>query len=346
MQAETAVGLLYETLSRYAKHSSRYKSPNSSEQGSPHCSVASVATSDVSCASVAQQLWLSSTFWRHVMQVDNGIVSPSNRIEAGVLTMPPASPIRRAWYRWKSLRLPWRKKFLVGKYSELHQPSNYDQAHHFLGLDLNGNTYWEFYDVINSGQGRMRRMVQLPSNVPHSDASAAISPAWLQWLRHTRPQAPSLTEQAQDIQRQERMKVLAAQADAKWAAKPSFLDAPGKARGQPLPSMQLKDPGGYTREQAVEDGRAEAAPAQRSAVAGTDPGVGDSSPRTINGADPKTEQETQDTPDQPGKSFKKGERPYTQPKSGAEDPWAKARRPAGEAWQPQAWSPSSLAPKR
>lgn len=27
----------------------------------------------------------------------------------------PTSPLRKAWYRWKSLKLPWRKRFLVGK---------------------------------------------------------------------------------------------------------------------------------------------------------------------------------------------------------------------------------------
>ena len=31
-------------------------------------------------------------------------------------TMPskPLSPIRKAWYKWKALHLPWRKRFLVG----------------------------------------------------------------------------------------------------------------------------------------------------------------------------------------------------------------------------------------
>ncbi|KAM3444793.1 hypothetical protein NHJ13734_001143, partial [Beauveria thailandica] len=37
----------------------------------------------------------------------------------------PIGPIGQAWLRWKSLRLPWRKRFLVG-------------------FDLQGNTYWEF----------------------------------------------------------------------------------------------------------------------------------------------------------------------------------------------------------
>ncbi|KAH0274182.1 hypothetical protein KCU84_g19818, partial [Aureobasidium melanogenum] len=47
--------------------------------------------------------------------------------------------IKQAWYKWKSLRLPWRRKWLVG-------------------ADLSGNTFWEFKDAINAG--RMRRIVQ------------------------------------------------------------------------------------------------------------------------------------------------------------------------------------------
>jgi hypothetical protein len=51
----------------------------------------------------------------HLFHIDITI-SKSTKI---LLTMssPPISPIRRAWYRWKALRLPWRKRFLVGKLS-------------------------------------------------------------------------------------------------------------------------------------------------------------------------------------------------------------------------------------
>lgn len=43
-----------------------------------------------------------------------------------------------------------------------------------------------------------------------------------------------------DIQRQERMKTLAARADARWAAQPSALDAPEKQ--QPAQMLQSRDP--------------------------------------------------------------------------------------------------------
>jgi NADH dehydrogenase [ubiquinone] 1 alpha subcomplex assembly factor 2 len=62
----------------------------------------------------------------------------------------------------------------------------------------------------------------------------------MQWLRHTRFDPPSIAEQQQDLMRQERIKLLAAQADAKWAEKPSALDAPDKQ--QPVQPLQSKDP--------------------------------------------------------------------------------------------------------
>jgi NADH dehydrogenase [ubiquinone] 1 alpha subcomplex assembly factor 2 len=70
----------------------------------------------------------------------------------------------------------------------------------------------------------MRRIVKYTYNVQHSDVK--LSPAWIQWLRHTREQAPSIEEQQQDIVRQEQIKLLAAKADAKWAAQPSYLLPP------------------------------------------------------------------------------------------------------------------------
>tara|TARA_R110002003_G_scaffold25_11_gene1218 strand:- start:2496 stop:2972 length:477 start_codon:yes stop_codon:yes gene_type:complete len=62
----------------------------------------------------------------------------------------------------------------------------------------------------------------------------------MQWLRHTRFEAPTLAEQRQEVMRQERMKVLASQADARWASKPSALDAPDKQ--QPVQMLQSRDP--------------------------------------------------------------------------------------------------------
>jgi hypothetical protein len=81
----------------------------------------------------------------------------------------------------------------------------------------------------------MRRIVQYPPATHYSDLN--ISPQWHQWLRHTRREPPSIAEQSQDLIRQENLKVLSAQADARWAAKPSFLDKPGEGRGQAIPAL-------------------------------------------------------------------------------------------------------------
>jgi NADH dehydrogenase [ubiquinone] 1 alpha subcomplex assembly factor 2 len=93
----------------------------------------------------------------------------------------------------------------------------------FPGQDLHGNTFWEFRDSLSAQQQRMRRIVQYRSLAFHSDVE--VSPQWHQWLRHTRRHPPSLDEQARDVARQQELKVLAAQADARWVAKRSVLDA-------------------------------------------------------------------------------------------------------------------------
>jgi NADH dehydrogenase [ubiquinone] 1 alpha subcomplex assembly factor 2 len=61
----------------------------------------------------------------------------------------------------------------------------------------------------------------------------------MQWLRHTRHDPPSLAEQQANVVRQEQIKVLAARADARWAAVPSALDAPDKQ--QPMQMLESKD---------------------------------------------------------------------------------------------------------
>ncbi|KAI2602797.1 hypothetical protein GGR54DRAFT_644698 [Hypoxylon sp. NC1633] len=134
-------------------------------------------------------------------------------------TAKQIGPIRKAWYQWKALRLPWRKSFLVG-------------------LDLQGNTYWEFQLARGDPSmpdSRLRRIVKYPRSTHYSEVK--VPPQWHQWLRYQRERPPTLSEQATDVARQERVKVLAADADARWDAKPSLLDAPGRERGQPVPPL-------------------------------------------------------------------------------------------------------------
>ncbi|KAJ5440767.1 NADH:ubiquinone oxidoreductase 17.2kDa subunit [Penicillium cf. griseofulvum] len=56
--------------------------------------------------------------------------------------------VNSLWFKWKKLRLPWRKSFLVGE-------------------DLAGNTFWEFKDVMNAARA-MAPMVTTCSTRPPS----------------------------------------------------------------------------------------------------------------------------------------------------------------------------------
>ena len=67
-------------------------------------------------------------------------------------------------------------------------------------------------------------MLQNSPRISYSDID--IPPQWHQWLRYTRPTAPSLQELQHDLIRQQQLKRLATQADERWASKPSVLDAP------------------------------------------------------------------------------------------------------------------------
>ncbi|KXG53097.1 NADH:ubiquinone oxidoreductase, 17.2kDa subunit [Penicillium griseofulvum] len=124
--------------------------------------------------------------------------------------------VNSLWFKWKKLRLPWRKSFLVGE-------------------DLNGNTFWEFKDVMNAA--RYRRIVRFDPKTHFSDVQ--VTPQWHQWLRHVRKDPPSIQEQQQDLVRQAQIKQLARLADERWASKASFLDKP-KTQHE-APSTQINE---------------------------------------------------------------------------------------------------------
>ncbi|POR34042.1 Uncharacterized protein TPAR_05708 [Tolypocladium paradoxum] len=128
------------------------------------------------------------------------------------------------------------------------------------GHDLDGNTYWEFRLTRGADDGaashpeRWRRIVNYPRSTHLSDVT--VGPLWHQWLRHTRPDAPSLAEQQGDVLRQERVKYLAAQADARWEAKPRVMEDPGQAaKRRALPAGQQETDRAVKQEDkpAVED---------------------------------------------------------------------------------------------
>jgi NADH dehydrogenase [ubiquinone] 1 alpha subcomplex assembly factor 2 len=135
--------------------------------------------------------------------------------------------------------------------------------------------------------------------------------------------------------------VLAAQADARWAAKPSYLDAPGRARGQPLPALGLRDPGAYAREQAVRDGRVERPGKEVKGMERVPKrGVPVPEPEV---AEPEIRLQT---PDGERHQFTRGKGPPRQPKEMKDDPWKRARGAPSEEWQPQTWDPNSLPARR
>jgi NADH dehydrogenase [ubiquinone] 1 alpha subcomplex assembly factor 2 len=107
------------------------------------------------------------------------------------------TPWQRLIHRWKARRdIPFRKQF-------------------FVGYDLHGNTYWEF--TIDGNMQRLRRKLEpYKKELFEADYFATVPPPWLQWLRRTRDNVPTLDELVLEEARQKKIKLLAHQADIKW----------------------------------------------------------------------------------------------------------------------------------
>ena len=126
----------------------------------------------------------------------------------------------------------------------------------------------------------------------------------MQWLRHTRADPPTIGEQQADLIRQEQIKMLAAQADARWASKPSALDGPDKQ--QPVHMLESRDgSSGLQQPSTVSEEPQEV----------TEPAVS-----------------SRGTDTAPSTSLKKKKKaPKAEPK---DSPWAQAQRGnPGDAWQ-------------
>lgn len=104
---------------------------------------------------------------------------------------------KRILHKFQSRRdMPFRRKF-------------------FVGYDLHGNTYWEF--TIDGNMQRLRRKLEpYEEKLFKADYFETVPPQWLQWLRRTRNEAPTLQELINDQIRQQRIKILAQQADQRW----------------------------------------------------------------------------------------------------------------------------------
>lgn len=93
----------------------------------------------------------------------------------------------------------------------------------FVGYDLHGNTYWEF--TIDGNMQRLRRKLEpYEEKLFKADYFETVPPQWLQWLRRTRNEAPTLQELINDQIRQQRIKVLAQQADERWYTEKQRLE--------------------------------------------------------------------------------------------------------------------------
>ncbi|KAK4123157.1 hypothetical protein N657DRAFT_645893 [Parathielavia appendiculata] len=242
------------------------------------------------------------------------------------MSQPPISPFLRAWYKWKMLRLPWRRQFLIG-------------------LDLNGNTYWEFLDRGSrlpspdplhhplKSPVRWRRIVRYPRGAPYS-SSVPIPPAWHQWLRHARADPPSLAEQQAEVARQERIRVLAAQADARWEAKPKVMEGPMASETRKK-MLGVREPALETERQVGPGSKvvAEARAREDSEVKGDTVGAGTGEERAGDS----------EVVDQREQTWERLRRKEEEAAVGAKekDPWKQARGGSRETWQPQAWAPAA-----
>ena len=93
---------------------------------------------------------------------------------------------RQLWFSWRKLKLPWRKRWMVGKLCTaiiflfiniIHHSSTPSTPSTLFsrkadrsrraGADLSGNTFWEFKDAINAN--RLRRIVHYSSDAHYAD---------------------------------------------------------------------------------------------------------------------------------------------------------------------------------
>lgn len=186
----------------------------------------------------------------------------------------------------------------------------------------------------------MRRIVQYPTRSLHySEVTSKISPSWHQWLRHTRIEAPTLTEQSQDLVRQKNLKVLAAQADARWAAKESYLSAPTQ-NAQPLPPTAIKDPGGYSKSGMATE--PEEKQGVRSPVGG---GLDDTNQVTGERLGDMVGDEIGDEVKEKESKADRAAATMAERKQ-KDNPWKNKASGASETWQPEAWTPGGVTPRK
>ncbi|KAI9823173.1 MAG: hypothetical protein M1832_002616 [Thelocarpon impressellum] len=170
------------------------------------------------------------------------------------------------------------------------------------GADLTGNTFWELLAPSPSSTTRLRRILVPSPTGSLYHSDISIPPQWHQWLRHTRSTPPTMAEQVADVARREQLVRLAQAADERWDSKASLLERPREDLAQPGPATKVNDPGGY-------------------------------SPNTWEGH----KRGVRNAVETPGPEAVRGA-----VKSREKSPWDQATgRGPSEAWQPEAWDPST-----
>jgi NADH dehydrogenase [ubiquinone] 1 alpha subcomplex assembly factor 2 len=151
----------------------------------------------------------------------------------------------------------------------------------------------------------------------------------MQWLRHTRFDPPTLVEQRQDIMRQERMKMLASQADARWASKLSALDAPDKQ--QPVQMLKSRDPDSGVSQMNVNQEIRDSAEPPRVLE------EQEVKPQPV-GKNPEPHQMPRDPPVPSADNTLSAQPRKKSRKDPKDSPWKQAE--TSKDWQPQGWSPA------
>jgi NADH dehydrogenase [ubiquinone] 1 alpha subcomplex assembly factor 2 len=188
-----------------------------------------------------------------------------------------------------------------------------------VGSDLSGTTFWEFRDDIRAG--RWRRIAKYPRSTHHADVklsrkclssvmiktpSNVRTAQWIQWLRHTRHEAPSIQEQQYEVSRRAMMKQLAAEADERWKSTPRYIDGP--ERQQPASSLAINETEKPSNEQSE---------------------VGDA-PGVMDGAIGNQEDAARTSEETVRRRRQREDDPWQRPQTGA----------PSERWQPETWAPT------
>ncbi|KAL1919041.1 uncharacterized protein VTP21DRAFT_2422 [Calcarisporiella thermophila] len=120
--------------------------------------------------------------------------------------LPRQSLLQRLSLAWKSARLPWRKRVLIG-------------------TDLEGNLYWEAPNTRNPTSRYLQRFVEFKQQGSDlSDyAEREIPVQWLAWLRHTRHDPPTIQEIIEADKRREQIIARAKELDRKWEERKAEL---------------------------------------------------------------------------------------------------------------------------